>query len=304
LSRRYEIDVTPDLVEKDDDGWYPQLRMHYYLTLGRNHLSTRDAKRAKAQLEAGENSIWKPDFNKGQLLPAVLLLENLNLLQFLTPDVQLRGSDENMLEFKALAVQHRHVIKNYLNVSISEKHTPIAIAQKLLAKIDLKLDYIGRLGKRENRECVYQFVAPDDQRDSIFGQWLNRDEVFSRDLVSVSNKISTTTLVTDTTSLSISHNTKVVSGTNNIVFATPLSDTTPHTPENIAILGWKGLMVKMQLGLNSAGSFYSELISQVGSCVGVADGEPYWNAYLNQWQVWVKFADGCRSVVCDWLVAV
>ncbi|MCC5669515.1 hypothetical protein LC653_38275 [Nostoc sp. CHAB 5784] len=39
LSRRYEIDVTPDLVEKDDDGWYPQLRMHYYLTLGREFLT-------------------------------------------------------------------------------------------------------------------------------------------------------------------------------------------------------------------------------------------------------------------------
>jgi hypothetical protein len=87
LSRRYEIDVTPDLVEKDDNGWYPQLRMHYYLTLGREFLTNRDAKRAAAQLEAGENSLWKPDFNKGQLLPAVLLLENLNLLQFLTPDV-------------------------------------------------------------------------------------------------------------------------------------------------------------------------------------------------------------------------
>lgn len=85
LSRRYEIDVTPELVERDDDGWYPQLRMHYYLTLGREFLTNRDAKRAKAQLEAGENSIWKPDFNKGQLLPAVLLLESLNLLQFLTP---------------------------------------------------------------------------------------------------------------------------------------------------------------------------------------------------------------------------
>ncbi|MBE8969607.1 hypothetical protein IQ277_26320 [Nostocales cyanobacterium LEGE 12452] len=68
--------------------------------------------------------IWKPDFNKGQLLPAVLLLENLNLLQFLTPDVQLPGSDEKMVEFKALAVAHRYVIKNYLNVSISEKLTP------------------------------------------------------------------------------------------------------------------------------------------------------------------------------------
>ncbi|MEH2380838.1 MAG: hypothetical protein V7K27_18465 [Nostoc sp.] len=114
------------MVQKDDDGWYPQLRMHYYLTLGREFLRNRDSKRAKAQLEAGENSVWKPDFNKRQMLPAVLLLENLNLLQFLIPDVQLRGSDEKMLEFKALAVTHRHVIKNYLNVSISEKHTPIA----------------------------------------------------------------------------------------------------------------------------------------------------------------------------------
>ncbi|MBG1242068.1 hypothetical protein [Nostoc sp. NZL] len=50
LSRRYEIDVTPELIEKDDNAWYPQLRMHYYLTLGREFLTTRDAKRAKASL--------------------------------------------------------------------------------------------------------------------------------------------------------------------------------------------------------------------------------------------------------------
>ncbi|WP_298907258.1 hypothetical protein [uncultured Nostoc sp.] len=83
MSRCYEVEVTLDLVERDDNGCYPQLRMHYYLTLGREFLTNRDAKRAKPQLEAGENSICQPDFNKGQLLPAVLLLENLNLLQFL-----------------------------------------------------------------------------------------------------------------------------------------------------------------------------------------------------------------------------
>ncbi|MCC5633601.1 hypothetical protein LC613_39875 [Nostoc sphaeroides CHAB 2801] len=218
------------------------------------------------------------------MLPAVLLLEELNLLQLLTPDVKLRGTDEKMVEFKALAVKHRHIIKNYLHVSISEKLTPIAIAQKLLAKIDLKLNYVGRLGKRENRECVYQFVAPDDQRDSIFGQWLNRDEVFLSELVSVSNNISTTTPVIDTTPQDI-----------------PQTLTAVESP---TVQGWKGLMVKMQLGLNSAGSFYSELVSKVGSAVGIADGEPYWNGCLGQWQVWVNFADGCRSVVCDWLVAV
>ncbi|MGF2037314.1 MAG: plasmid replication protein, CyRepA1 family [Nostoc sp. CmiVER01] len=252
LSRRYEIDVTPDLVEKDDDGWYPQLRMHYYLTLGREFLTKRDAKRAKAQLELGENSIWKPDFNKGQLLPGVLLLENLNLLQFLTPDVQLRGTDDKMMEFKALAVVHRHVIKNYLNVSISEKLTPVAIAQKLLAKIDLKLDYVGRLGSRDNRECVYQFVAPDDQRDSIFGQWLNRDEALNCESVSV---------------------------TNNIVLSTPVTDTTSQTLEEVVSnpqrQAWKGLKLKLQQGLDSIGSSYSELVSKFGETVGVADGEPF-----------------------------
>ncbi|MBW4458571.1 MAG: hypothetical protein KME55_41755 [Nostoc indistinguendum CM1-VF10] len=167
-----------------------------------------------------------------------------------------------MVEFKALAVTHRHVIKNYLNVSISEKLTPVAIAQKLLAKIDLKLDYVGRLGKRENRECVYQFVPPDDQRDSIFGQWFNRDEALNRESVSVMNNIVLTTPVTDTTPIDIPQ--------------------TVTQMENPVAQGWKGLKLKMRLGLDSVGKFYNELVSQIGEAVGIADGEPYWNRYLGQ----------------------
>ncbi len=275
LSRRYEIEVTPNLVEKDDDGWYPQLRMHYYLTLGREYLTNRDAKRVKAQAEAGENAIWKPDFNKGQMLSAVMLLEELNLLQLLTPGEHLRGSDEKIQELKALAVQHPHVLKNYLNVSISSKLTPIAIAQKLLAKIDLKLDYVDRLGSRENRQCVYQFVSPNDDRDLIFRQWLSRDEVSQQESVSV---------------------------TNNIDIQTPVTDT-HHIPQTLT-QGWKGLKLRLQQGLESAGQFYQELVTKVGEAVGVTDGEPYWNSCVGQWQVWVNFAGACKSVVCDWLVGV
>ncbi|MBW4565493.1 MAG: hypothetical protein KME32_31290 [Mojavia pulchra JT2-VF2] len=134
LSRRYEVEVTPDLVEKDDDSWYPQLRLHYYLTLGREFLTKRDGKRAKAQAEAGENAIWKPDFNKGQMMSSVLLLEELNLLQLLTSGEKLRSSDERMQEFKAIALQHRFLIKNYLHVTISEKLTPVAIALERTAE--------------------------------------------------------------------------------------------------------------------------------------------------------------------------
>jgi hypothetical protein len=64
----------------------------------------RDALMRLKQVEAGENAVWKPDFNKGQMLSSVLLLEKLSLLQLLTSGVQLRGSDEVMREFKAIAI--------------------------------------------------------------------------------------------------------------------------------------------------------------------------------------------------------
>ncbi|WP_375502890.1 hypothetical protein [uncultured Nostoc sp.] len=96
----------------------------------------------------------------------------------------------------------------------------------------MKLNYVGRLGKRENRECVYQFVPPDDERDLIFRQWFNRDEAFSCELVSV---------------------------TNNIVLSTPVIDTTSQILEEVVSSpqrqAWKGLKLKMQQGLDSAGSF-------------------------------------------------
>ena len=128
----------------------------------------------------------------GQMLSSVLL-EEMNLLQLLTSGEQLRGSDQGMQEFKTIALKHRFLIKNYLNVAVSEKLTPVAIAQKLLDKIDLRLSYVGRLGSRGKRECVYKFVATNDGRDGIFSRWLNRE------LVSVSNNIGLQTQVADTT---------------------------------------------------------------------------------------------------------
>ncbi|MEH1906850.1 hypothetical protein [Nostoc sp.] len=86
-----------------------------------------------------------------------------------------------------------------------------------------------------------------------------------------------------------------MSVTNNINITTPVIDTTPidipqtvTQVENPQVLGWKGLSLKLRQGLDSASRFYTELVSQVGVAVGVADGEPYWNGYLGQWQVWVN----------------
>ncbi|RCJ31236.1 hypothetical protein A6770_41435 [Nostoc minutum NIES-26] len=165
--------------------------------------------------------------------------------------------------------------------------------------IDLRLSYVGRLGPRGNRESVYQFVETDDRRVSIFEKWLNRE------LVSATNNIDIPTQVTDTTSSLTSHNSELVSVTNNIDIQIPITDTLdiPQTL-NEAVGGWKGLRLKLRQGLHNAGRFYTELVSSFGEAIGVADGEPFWNEYLGNWMVGVKFADGCKSVVCDWLECV
>lgn len=153
------------------------------MTLGREHLVSRDSKRAKSQIEEGDTpralsfayrAIWKPDFNKGQLLPAVLILEKLNIGYFLTSGVIFRGSDMELQKLKALAVQHRYVIRDYLGVSVSEGMSTVAIIQKLLSKLGLKLTYVGRMGSREKRERVYQFIEAQDGRDVIYQGWQNR----------------------------------------------------------------------------------------------------------------------------------
>jgi hypothetical protein len=150
---------------------------------------------------------------------------------------------------------------------------------------------VARLGKCENRESVYEFVPPTDERNLIFERWLNRDE-----------------------SARQSANSNSVSVTSNINTSTPIIDTTPHdipqtdyeavvAESSSMSQSWKGLKLKLQQGLENAGKFYQQLVTKVGEAVRVADGEPVWNQYQGCWQVIVSFACGCKSVVCDWLVA-
>ena len=90
-----------------------------------------------------------------------------------------------------------------------------------------------------------------------------------------------------------------MSVTNNIDIPTLVSDThdIPQTL-NEAALGWQDLKLILWQGQKFADRFYQKLISSCGDAVGVADGEPFWNGYLGQWQVAVDFASGCKPVVC------
>lgn len=82
-----------------------------------------------------------------------------------------------------------------------------------------------------------------------------------------------------------------------------LSSEVSEETDNYLLL-WSGLKVRLQQGLENAGRFYKETVSEIGQAVGVAEGEPFWNAYSSRWHVAVNFANGCRSLCCNWLEAI
>ncbi|MFM7714347.1 MAG: bifunctional DNA primase/helicase, partial [Microcystis sp.] len=82
IERTYGITLTDELITKDDNNWYPQIRLHYFLTVGNDFLADRDKKKLDDSLEHGEGKVFKPDMNRSLLSAKINLLKVLNVEQF------------------------------------------------------------------------------------------------------------------------------------------------------------------------------------------------------------------------------
>ncbi|PSB25370.1 plasmid replication protein, CyRepA1 family [Stenomitos frigidus] len=175
LHQYYQTDVDSELVAKDDDGWRPQIRLHYYLTLGQPYLKERDAHTFASKHSGGE--LWEPTFNRDQLSAKVNLIKTLGLLDLLNPDESYHAEHAAIIHTATIARQYAQAVRNVLGISISPKQTGMQIAQSLLQVLGLKLRYSGRPGQRgAPRKRLYQYEPPDDGRDDIFQRWQERDE--------------------------------------------------------------------------------------------------------------------------------
>jgi hypothetical protein len=177
IERTYGIDLTDELITKHDNNWYPQIRLHYFLTVGNQFLADRDQKKLDDSIENGEGKIFKPDMNRSLLSAKIQLLKLLEVEQFFDSDREFTGDDlANWLErLKSPAFVAQ--IKSVLGFSLSMGDTPIAFAQRLLSVLGLKLTFIShRRYEDGSRQRVYRGVDPlGDGRGEVFDRWLERD---------------------------------------------------------------------------------------------------------------------------------
>ncbi len=176
LAQNYGVEVTPELVKKDDNGWYGQLQLHYYLTIGRVYLAQRDRRSVIKMKEYGNESAFAPDVAKQLLLAKIKALELIQLEQFF--DQSAEFTKHNLVDWFEMIVQVRFELKTVLGVTINpETDSGIVVAQRILNKLGLKLkcDRQVRIDGKPVR--FYKCCDPNlDGRDEVLAYWLKRDE--------------------------------------------------------------------------------------------------------------------------------
>jgi Domain of unknown function (DUF3854) len=175
LCRRYLTeDITHDLIIKDDDGWYPQLQLHYYLTIGHQHLKGRDTAKLKG-LSPDGSVLFAPDVNRSCLSLKIMALDAINIHQFFGEDKTFTSVDLAVWHEKLL--QCRQDIEQYLGIRISTRSTPIQTAQRLLGLLGMKLNYIDR-ARIDGSTPTRRYSGVDcnaDEREAVMARWLDRD---------------------------------------------------------------------------------------------------------------------------------
>jgi Domain of unknown function (DUF3854) len=182
LTKRYGVEVTSELVEKDDNGWYSQLQLHYYLSVGNIYLAERDQRTLSKIKEQGNGKAFKPDINKRQLSAKVKALQLINIGQFLNLEAEF--TNDSLQDWYSTILKCRYDIKTILGVSINpDKDSAIAVVQRILKKLGLKLVKKHQVRRNGKRVRVYQGChANTDGREFVFANWLDRDQQKSNDL--------------------------------------------------------------------------------------------------------------------------
>lgn len=177
LSRRYPEElVSSELVRLDDEGEYPKARLHYYLTIGREFLPTRDKQAIERQLESGEGELFLPDINRSLVGGKIKYLEALDIKGLLAPDIEWSNDSQALIDLSIKCRQCKESIKAVLGVSITDKDSPVSIAQKLLRQcLGLAFSSPIQKGAKGHQLRYYQPVQVPELRQKILEAWLAKD---------------------------------------------------------------------------------------------------------------------------------
>ncbi|PMB27800.1 plasmid replication protein, CyRepA1 family [Fischerella thermalis] len=212
LERKYGIEVTPELVRRDDEKWYSKIKTHYYLSDGSNYLEFRDNENFIKQVQKGEGAYLKTDSNKSMWWLRIATAKALKILQLIELE---EISNNHPLAQEIFNYVHAEnpktgrkdniiAIKTYLGIDLSKAKTPMIVCQSLMEIIGFRYPKLKMARNGDQRDIIYGKPAPgfeeietisdrgkskrslkldsdgkpipiSDDREKVFEAWLKRD---------------------------------------------------------------------------------------------------------------------------------
>jgi hypothetical protein len=166
----YKVDASADLLHKDNEGYFPQLRLHYFLSLGRKFSLLRDNRILDKVVES--KSAFYPDINATLIESKVKVFELLNIPNILALD-KITSDHELLIVLKDTILAYPKEIKMFLG-GFHPEMTPVAMLRKIIKLLGLKLQRIGREGSGD-RNWIYKISGLEDGRVHIFQKWESVD---------------------------------------------------------------------------------------------------------------------------------
>ncbi|MEJ6485756.1 DNA primase, partial [Nostoc punctiforme UO1] len=94
LQETYGVPITPELKLKDDAGWLPQIRLHYYLIYDPELVRFRDKNHLAGHLERGQGKVCPQDLRL--LTASVEALKALGIKSLFNVNREYRGTDADV----------------------------------------------------------------------------------------------------------------------------------------------------------------------------------------------------------------
>ena len=199
LERSYGVEVTPKLVHKDDDGWYPQIRLHYYFDVGRKFLKAKDESVMNSALSNGNGEYFAPDTNKSLLGKKIDALDFLGI-NLLYKEDKLHQNHPIIKDIFDKCKKNIYSLKLALGIDFTNIKNRIECVQRVLNLIGHKMPFIKKEGGRGKQIRIYGQPSADfeyivskekrkkilldinglpipklDGREEVFTTWIKRD---------------------------------------------------------------------------------------------------------------------------------
>ena len=207
IEDKYSVDCTAELVEKDDDRWYPKINLYYYWKDGRQYLQPKDKRTAQAALKNGENRYFLVDTNRSLLGLKVALIDFLGIEE-LYLESEYHNEHPTVIKVFNKIKKHVREIKDILGVNlrklINDETQRIRAIKEILKVLGLTMvnhrrettgerrryysqpasDFhrVNSPEERKSNKCRWVLDANklpiplDDGRSQIYEQWLERDQ--------------------------------------------------------------------------------------------------------------------------------